>query len=69
MLTNFALVGLTATVYRHDSPIKSFNRWFKDGYVNGGVCNDKTIYGVGADTYINNRIEITSIKELMSEAC
>ena len=64
VLTNFALVGLTATVYRHDSPIKSFNRWFKDGYVNDGVCNDKTIYGVGADTYINNRIEVTSIKEL-----
>ena len=67
VLTNFALVGLTATVYRHDSPIKSFNRWFKDGYVNGQICKDDTIYGVGADTFINNRIEITSIKELMSE--
>lgn len=64
VLTNFALVGLTATVYRHDSPIKSFNRWFKDGYVNGQICKDDTIYGVGADTYINNRVEVTSIKEL-----
>ena len=64
VLTNFALVGLTATVYRHDSPIKSFNRWFKDGYVHGQICKDDTIYGVGSDTYINNRIDVVSIKEL-----
>lgn len=64
VLINFALVGLTATVYRHDSPKRSFNRWFKDGYVNGQLCKDDTIYGVGADTYINNRVEVTSIKEL-----
>lgn len=64
ILTNFALVGLTATVYRHDSPIKSFNRWFKDGYVHGQICKDDTNYGVGSDTYINNRIDVVSIKEL-----
>lgn len=64
ILTNFSLVGLTATVYRHDSPKRSFNRWFKDGYVNGQICRDDTVYGVGADTFINNRVEVTSIKEL-----
>lgn len=28
------LIGLTATVYRYDSPIDSFNRWFKCGWDN-----------------------------------
>lgn len=64
VLEKFALIGLTATVYRHDSPIASFNRWFKNGYIDGKYYKEESIYGVGADTYTNNRIEVTSIQEL-----
>lgn len=65
-MTKFGFIGLTATVYRHDSPIECFNKWFKDGYVKGKMHLERNPeYGKGSDSYINNRIDVVSIKDLM----
>jgi superfamily II DNA or RNA helicase len=72
VLTQFGLIGLTATVYRYDSPVDSFNRWFKCGYDKSGKCiKENTPYGQSSNSssgeYTKNRIEVVTIKELIDE--
>lgn len=63
------LIGLTATVYRYDSPIDSFNRWFKCGWDNKtrSLTMDKSELGISVDGFINNRINIVDINRLVNE--
>lgn len=68
VLNKFGLIGLTATVYRYDSPVESFNKWFKNGYdENGEITTDCEKYGVGSENLINNRIEVVTISDLTSK--
>lgn len=68
ILHRFALIGLTATIYRHDSPVESFNKWFKNGYDEKiGIVTSNIPYGVGAKELVNNRIEVVSISELTKQ--
>ena len=65
------LIGLTATVYRGDNFIESFNAWFKDGYdfKKNKVVNINENYGDytldDIETIRNNRIAPVDIKELL----
>lgn len=67
LIGRFGLIGLTATAYRMDSSVKSFNKWFKDGWEDGKIITNNTEYGKGEDKYVNNRIEIVSIADLIKE--
>lgn len=68
ILSNFGLIGLTATVYRYDSPVQKFNKWFKNGYdEKSGITPPNGKYGVGSEELINNRIEVVSISELIEQ--
>lgn len=68
----YALIGMTATVYRKDeSQIAEFYAWFKDGYEDGKlVHNDSKLsdYGKPDDEGLvgfDNRIEIIDIERLV----
>lgn len=63
------LIGLTATVYRYDSPIDSFNRWFKCGWDNKKqiLVKNNSALGDSVDGFINNRINVASIQRLIDE--
>lgn len=63
------LIGLTATVYRYDSPINSFNRWFKCGWDNKKqiLVKNNSALGDSVDGFINNRINVASIQRLIDE--
>lgn len=65
----FGLIGLTATVYRYQSPWKSFTKWFKDGYSEqeNGIKHDESFYGKATESPIINRIEITTLQNLLDE--
>ncbi len=66
LVKRFGLIGLTATVYRMDSSAESFNKWFKNGWENEKIVTSKTCYGIGEKEYINNRIEVVSISDLIN---
>lgn len=70
VLQKYVLVGLTGTVYRYDSPIESFNRWFKYGWDNSKKCIVKpSENSIGRDEkgFINNRISVVNIQTLIDE--
>jgi superfamily II DNA or RNA helicase len=67
VLKRFGLIGLTATVYRYDSPVESFNKWFKNGYQDGECIRIDNDYGNGEGSFKNNRIDIVSIQELIEK--
>lgn len=67
VLKNFGMIGLTATVYRADSPVRSFNRWYKNGWANGEIVPASTGYGDGENKYVNNRVEVVTIQKLIDE--
>lgn len=70
ILKRYVFVGLTATVYRYDSPIASFNRWFKHGWDKSNssvvVAKDSQL-GDGIEGFINNRISVVDVKTLIDE--
>lgn len=70
IVQNYAMIGLTGTVYRYDSPIESFNRWFKYGWDNQEervVKESKNPIGDDEEGFINNRIKVVDIQKLIQE--
>lgn len=69
ILQRYVLIGLTATVYRYDSPISSFNKWFKHGWdkESASIVEDNRVLGDGTNEFINNRIRIVDIRQLKKE--
>lgn len=72
ILKRYAFVGLTATVYRYNLPIESFNRWFKHGWNKNEwdkddsyLAEDRSQLGMGDTKSVNNRISIVGIRRLM----
>ena len=72
-LSKIGLVGLTATVYRGDKFIESFNAWYKDGYDfdNNKVLHIDSDYGDYTLSDIsqirNNRIAPVDIGQLLDK--
>lgn len=72
-LERVGLVGLTATVFRGDNFIESFNAWFKDGYdfANNKILHINSKYGdyllEDIGEIRNNRIAPADVKQLLGK--